>query len=491
MKVPKTPREIGLPHGVWYPQQAEALHWIAESDKRVLFLDAPSATGKTDILGALHHMSMTDTYAVMWSKALQAQAHDMLGAPVVVGRANFQCRDEPMDSCEWAYCDGDAELEAECPFQQQLKAGKKAPLTIFNYAMFLLNIAKIPKRPWVVFDEGHKLEDAMDNWLGVALSKRWFEKIGFTPELPRYTTPTNIFAWAEEAIERPIPHLDKRTAARWRKAKYLALRAFTLLKSAEETRVYERDFTAYVRIIWPMKRFRSVLESVDRVLIMSATLGDIPALANDLGLEPPEYDSLALPSVIPVENRKIYYRPMVSLKKGAKKVDFQGMACGIIDIVRANFLNERGLIHVSSYIMAEQLGKAMREAAGKSLGSRVLVEEKRNIGVRESWASRLDAPILVTPAAGLGIDLPHLFPYQVIAKCPYPDLGDPLVRTRADIDPDWYTRVTARDLVQTVGRVTRNPSDVGATVITDSSFQKNVYERAPGSFPGWFKEALR
>lgn len=166
------------------------------------------------------------------------------------------------------------------------------------------------------------------------------------------------------------------------------------------------------------------------------------------------------------------------------------MACGIIDIIKGNFPNDRGLIHVSSYQMAGRLGKHLVNR-DPVLGRRILREQRPDPGMRKQWETRLDAPVLITPASRLGVDLPGLFPYQIIAKLPYPDLGDPLVDIRTKLDQGWYTRSTARDIVQTAGRVARNPQDSGVTVITDSSFERNVYERAPKSFPGWFREALR
>lgn len=493
MRVPKSPKDAGLPHGRWYDQQKTALEWIAGTGKSVLFLDAPTATGKTALLRGLHTMTGTPLYAAMWTKRLQQQTKEMLDVPIIVGRGNFDCQDEPGDTCEFAYCDPYPDLRTACPYRVQLALGQKAGITVLNYGVLLQHIGdkELERRPWLVCDEGHKLEDAMGNWTDVAVHRHWLEELGFPEMLPSHIDKDSLYTWARTAMEvEPPARLGRPLAARWRKAAKLAGKVFGLLARADEVKVYERKFTAYVRVIWPLHRFHQVMGTCDRVLVMSATLGDMDALARAMHLAPEEYDTLSLPSVIPVERRLIYNRPLGNLKMGAPMQEYDVVAGGIAKIILKNFPRERGLIHVSSYQMAGWLGKHLAKA-DSGLGRRVISELGPHSVSRREWETRLDAPILITPAAGLGLDLPHLFPYQIIAKCPYPDLGDPLVRVRQQLDAGWYVRRTACDLVQIAGRVTRNPSDKGVTIITDSTFQKNVFERAPNMFPQWFKESLR
>jgi ATP-dependent DNA helicase DinG len=97
--------------------------------------------------------------------------------------------------------------------------------------------------------------------------------------------------------------------------------------------------------------------------------------------------------------------------------------------------------------------------------------------------------VLVSPSLREGIDLPDDFlRFQIITKMPYPDLGDPWTRARADRDPRWYALETAKALVQAYGRSCRHAADHGTTYVLDAHFPRFL-QRYRVLLPSWFLDA--
>jgi len=496
MRVPATPTDCNLSHRKWYDAQREALEWIAGTSERVLLLDAPTATGKTALIQALQYMFDSPVYAALWSRRLQRQCEQEIDCRVVMGRSNFMCNKEAGETCEFDWCGSDPETKALCPYRIQFEEGLEAPIAVLNYALLLthLGMKNLPPRDVLICDEGHMLEDALANHLDVRISRLWLEDIKFPWQLSQEKCDAEMLRdWAETVLNGMAadehPPKDKKQRARWGKVKALAEKVLGLVYSSASTVPDDNGFEASLRVLWPLEHFPTVASHFERILVMSATLGDVQALAKEMVLKPDEYSALALRSVIPVDRRLIYVWPVANLHKNATALDYSTMTSGIIILATQHFPRDKGLIHVSSYKMAERLGRLLSE----ELPGRILVEDgtQATKHIRKLWTDGTEPRILCTPAASMGADYPFVFPWQVIAKLPYPYLGDQVVFTRSRLRPKWYTRKTADGIVQMAGRVTRTPSDEGVTIITDSTFEQNVFRRAPNSFPAWFKEALR
>lgn len=94
--------------------------------------------------------------------------------------------------------------------------------------------------------------------------------------------------------------------------------------------------------------------------------------------------------------------------------------------------------------------------------------------------------VLVSPSVKEGLDLKdELGRFQIVAKIPYPNLGDAQILARKNIDElyydkanpvdyKWYTIETVKGLIQSFGRIVRHKNDFGKTYILDKNFQ-NLY----------------
>jgi len=500
--IPRLPRDVGLPYPHWHEGQEQALQWLEDNWQQfhVLFLDAPTATGKSGVAYTVPKLTDSDGYWATWSKKLQDQGAT-LGVPSIKGRSNFPCKeglDEGLDSCEFKVCDDDdpaneepGRLALKCPFIQQFKTGANAPLTVLNYALLLQYLyhpkRPLPWRPWLIADEGDVLEDALAGYLDVTLDRIYLERIEFPVELPSDGRDLDkLMHWAEKARAPDVMDgvFDTRQRHAWRLVQDLAERTKSAIES--EYILDDRDMVITLRVLWPLRHMKVLLNRFRHLLIMSATLGDIKAMAKEMVLGDSEWTSLAVPSAIPVDRRLIYYAPVANLKHEATALDYERMADAIIKWGKEDYPRSRGLVHVSSYNHARRLGQLL---FARGLGYRVHIQDRPGPKPQAAWEASPDG-VLVSPVAGLGLDLPYVFPWQVVAKLPYPGLGDKIVRMRLHDNPAWYDRKTSHKTVQMAGRVTRTPTDEGITIITDSSFKK-LYHRSRSSFPQWFADALR
>jgi Rad3-related DNA helicase len=101
--------------------------------------------------------------------------------------------------------------------------------------------------------------------------------------------------------------------------------------------------------------------------------------------------------------------------------------------------------------------------------------------------------VLVSPSMDRGVDLPgDECRAIIIAKVPYPDLGDPQVNKRVYASTDgnrWYAHKAVSKIIQMAGRGVRSETDYASTYILDEQFDR-LYTQYKGMFPPWFKEAI-
>jgi Rad3-related DNA helicase len=149
---------------------------------------------------------------------------------------------------------------------------------------------------------------------------------------------------------------------------------------------------------------------------------------------------------------------------------------------------EKGLIHCHSY----RLGEAIHAYLAPRFPGRIIFPKTG----KERDASflmhkNMDEPtVMLSPSMTEGFNMQDdLARFQILAKMPYPYLGDKQVAAKKARDPDWYDMQTVMTVLQACGRIVRSDTDHGATYILDSDFQM-LFERHPDFFPAWFQEAF-
>ena len=142
------------------------------------------------------------------------------------------------------------------------------------------------------------------------------------------------------------------------------------------------------------------------------------------------------------------------------------------------------LVHTVSYTQS-----ALIHGNSKYVFSMILAErEDDKDKLVAEFRRRREFAILVGPCFGQGIDLPgDECRVNIIAKVPYPDMGDKKTRARVAERPSWLDHVTSVRIVQAAGRGVRSEDDWCVTWIVDAQF-KSFLGRA--RFPEWFRESI-
>jgi Rad3-related DNA helicase len=90
-----------------------------------------------------------------------------------------------------------------------------------------------------------------------------------------------------------------------------------------------------------------------------------------------------------------------------------------------------------------------------------------------------------------GVDLKdELSRFQIICKIPFPYLGDLVVKKRMERNDKWYPYMTAKSIIQSLGRSIRNQSDHAISYILDGDWER-FYNKNKHLFPLEFNTMIR
>jgi ATP-dependent DNA helicase DinG len=229
-------------------------------------------------------------------------------------------------------------------------------------------------------------------------------------------------------------------------------------------------------------------DAAEIAVLSSAYLGRREALAACLGLDEDRVQTFAVDSPFALTQRPLVYRPVGRLSRTTLAGLEPALFAEIASILRRH-ATDKGLVHAASYAAARRLVRALVEIAPDQASRLLLVEGGERPRALELHRSLRAPTVLISPSLREGVDLPDDFlRFQVIAKMPYPDLGDPWTAARHQRDPRWYALETAKALVQAYGRSCRHDDDHGTTYILDGQFERFIaLDRV--LLPEWFLEA--
>ncbi len=121
---------------------------------------------------------------------------------------------------------------------------------------------------------------------------------------------------------------------------------------------------------------------------------------------------------------------------------------------------------------------------------RLLIHDsKTREAVLQEHMESEEPTVLVSPSMTEGVDLrDDASRWQIIAKVPFPYLGDEMTKKRMAKNPKWYAFVTARTVIQALGRSVRSETDHAVSYILDSDW-RDFYRRSGEMFNEDFKKA--
>lgn len=512
-----TPADLDLPAKFkeFRPGQLQLSAKIATSAKYAYLLDAPTGVGKSLIAATTQRLFGSYLTYVCVTKQLQDQIlADFPYARTIKGRNNYICLKYPRmyptvsaDECTHTE-DNPCPHINRCPYLVAKEEALHAPLAVLNTAYFLseANYAgQFKGRKFLVLDEFDTIEDQLMSFIELRITKKQLDRHSLS--VPRYKTKFESWVeWARVAAASLRPRLDQlerdAAAADWggvdwrvlrerKQVERLLAKLNYFVREVDVTWVwYPGEDNWAFKPVWVSKYANPVLwDHTDRVLGMSATILDPRQMSANTGLVSKvgrTYDYIQMPSPFPKENRPVYYEPAANVINKEMDVALPRLAAAVQRILDRH-PNDKILLHTVSYKVRDFLQRNV--STGRFL-SHTTADRAQ---VLEVFKKSPDPLVLVSPSMDRGVDLPYdECRVVIIAKVPYPDLGDPQVNKRVHASKDgshWYAHRTVSSIVQMAGRGVRAMDDFAATYILDSQFER-LYNQYRTLFPGWFAEAI-
>lgn len=503
------------------PHQVRAIREILEGfeSSQLVFLDAPTGTGKTLIAECVRRMLRARAIYCCTTKSLQAQfLRDYPYARVCMGRANYPTEllaDEfpevTTEDCTPGTCSLCSDAE-ECPYNIAKFEAASADVAVLNVAYLLSETrgekSMFRKRPLMVMDEADTLEQELMRFISLEVSERRMRRFGW--QHPEKVTVAS--SWAEwlnyhiaDLYEHRKAHRQKlnREELSWqRENRYLHRLQFEMRGVLEEvengnwvyTGAADKGPVAFrpVRVDQKGAMLWGITEG--KWLLMSATPISVEERLDALGWEG-SYKVVRVPSTFPLENRRVRYVPVANMNAKQKTESMQPMAQAVRTICDRH-PNDRVLVHTHSYENTRILQRFIQRdgfSYPKVWDRSVLTYEKardREPVLAEFKSSR--SAVLLAPSMDRGVDLPDdLCRVVIITKVPYPYMGDRQVSARLHSHGGrtWYLCETTRTIVQMCGRAVRNVDDWCETWVLDGDFDQ-FFQRARSLMPKWWADAI-
>lgn len=461
--------------GVPRPIQKKVLTEIEDSwdVTDVYVVNVPVGGGKSRIAMTLGKWNFTTDILTPTNLLVQQYVKDFPEYPKLFKASLYKCcrdakyRKHP--SCQRA------------SDMRKVMGTKRGIMNLYMYMSLLTNKRRTPGNVLVI-DEAHNLLPTMQDLMAIKLWRHdyhWPDSISTREELYRWAKgqlsitenkENKVLGMIVDQCESPTPtYVFERSREWWYKTKEPQLRDLITMKPL--------DVSGGPSYFWG--------SHVQKLVLMSATINrkDIEAM----GLNNRRVKYLECGSPIPKRNRPVVIDPVMTIAKTNLHVASEKIVDQILLKYIPKHRGQKGIIH-ATYEMAELIKK---KVPAKDLDLFIFHDKNNKASQFKKFlqSSSDSGKILVASGMYEGIDLPgDLGRWQIIAKVPWPSLGDKAILYKATTDPQWYAWQTLKDLIQASGRVCRGPEDYGITYILDGSFKKLYGDSV--DIPHWFDEAL-
>lgn len=532
-------------------EQREAIEFAIdayESGKKYVILELGTGVGKSATgLAIARYMEnhaptlrnqegepLTGAYVVTTQKILQAQYLRDFGPESgkhlvrsIKSSNNYQCGFYEDQSCaeskrilskltkQLAGTEFQKHCKMSCPYSIEKQQFIDSPVAVTNFPYILaesMYAGKLEPRALLIVDEAHNTESELGKFIEVTFSEKFARDI-LKCKPPRNDTQPAIYDWIcttyLKALKKHLASLEKSL--------------MKLSNDIEGYGIHSKQYEILDKHICKINRFIEVykpenwimnvaIPSFDnkkagkkyefkpidvspyshdtffklggRVLMMSATIVDKDIFCTSLGLEPDDVAYLAIPSPFPVENRPIHYIPAGSMSKSVIDKTLPVVA-ETIRMLLEKHSKDKGIIHCTNYKVA----KYVKENVGSP---RLMLHDSLNRDeVLKLHINSPDPTVLLSPSMTEGVDLhDDLSRFQILCKVPFPYLGDLVIKKRMEKNNRWYPYMTAKSVIQSLGRSIRNESDHAISYILDSDWER-FYRQNANLFPKEFGLLVR
>lgn len=526
-----------------------------KSGYKKIILCAPTGVGKS-LVGATMSRYFDSSFTVTASKHLQNQyLQDIPFLKPVKGKQNFPCLklmqsekvENPRRAMRWGLtCDkglcqekinkDGKEILDVCPFKPTIKQVETnsqdsescyyylqkydalvSKHSLWNYHSFF-QIMKFNRklfedylnRKVSVFDEAHKIEDQIMQFIGFDIFASQIEECNLNSERYDFSdldsmiqlTDDISYSYAKrikdikesDAYQKdPDYELISRLERRYDRA---AQAKIDILTDKENFVVNDpiRDIDGNLRTISvkpiDVSKFTDFFFDTDYQIFMSATI-DKHSFCENMGFDDDQVAFVDTPrSPFSIENRQINLLNIRRLSYGSTEED-ELEVIKVIDRILDEHSDQRGLILTSSIPRCHKILRHLSPKNTKRIRicHSVNKDQKTQDQIISEHASD-PTGVLLSSSLWEGVDLKDdLSRFQIIAKVPYPNYKEKRVKAKMDRFPSWYTSQTLTKLLQGFGRSIRSETDWAKTYVLDTAVN-NVLFKAQRMIPKAYYDVL-
>lgn len=399
----------------------------------------------------------------------------------------------------------------QCKYSIEKQEFIDSPISITNFSYILAEstyAGKLEPRNMLIVDEAHNTESELGKFIEVTFSEKFAKEV-LKCKMPKSESQSSIYEWISTTYKKSLVRYSNELE------KTLA----KLSNDIEGYGNYSKQYEMLDKHICKVDRFLEVYKSENwvmnvslpthdnkkagkkyefkpidvspysyqtffrlgaRVLIMSATIVDKEIFCDSLGIKEKEVAYLSILSPFPVENRPVHFLSVGSMSKNSIEFTLPKIV-EVVKMLLEKHSKEKGIIHCTNYRIAKHIQENFSS-------SRLMLHDSSNRDeVLKRHIQSEEPTVLLSPSMTEGVDLyDDLSRFQIICKVPFPYLGDLVVKKRMEKNKFWYPYMTAKSVIQSLGRSIRNQNDFAISYILDSDWEK-FFRMNSKLFPKDFK----
>lgn len=433
--------------------------------------------------------------------------------------ASFKC--DRLKTCQLglraktAQCEG--RKNKNCPYMLERARFNSAIFSLTNYPFFMTErvyVGNLAKRNILVLDECHTIEKQLLKFGEVEASdkllREWDIRGMSVPELdtmdqfaewmdqkylPRIKSQLETYVAMAKASGDDLDDAVAKRITALENQEHKIEACILGVQSEPNNWVYwcdQNDREGNIAYCKPLDAapYMDILKSGSVVRVyMSAYPGEKEIFCRSLGLNPDEVAWKRLKSGFPKENRPVIMGLVGSMSRKNQQATLPPLL-RVVDKILTRHHDEKGIIHCNSYKLGEEIVKHLKvtHPTRRVLFPTKADEREELYNIHRSQQS--GPTVILSPSMTEGFDFKDdAARWQIIAKVPYPYLGDKQIAAKKEQSQEWYDLQTVMTIVQAAGRVCRSEEDWGVTYVLDDDFRL-LWDRRRGMFPSWFKEAI-
>jgi len=506
-----------------------------KSGYKTIVLSAPTGVGKSLIAATLARY-YGNSFIVTASKQLQDQySKDLKFLMPVKGKSNFACLklmehqginklDERKAiqkglTCEKGLCEETINKNGKknkeickfkpklgelaengldyCHYYEQKYRALVSPHSIWNYASYfqLMKYGRKPyaeyvSKPIAIFDEAHKIEDQIIQFIGIDIYNGYLSECGIDAnnydlndidlviqlldDLARsYSRQIRDLQESKSFLLNPDYMLLAKLESRYEKVANAHSEVFSNKENFVVNEAFKDERGNFKSVsIKPLdiSNYVKTFFDIENKIFMSATI-DKESFCENTGLEPSKVAFVDTPrSPFPADRRRINFLNTRKLSYSTSRDDELSVIQKINEIMTQHPA-ERGLILTSSEKRCVEIKNNLSEKNRKRI--RICHSRNENGMTQDEILqahSEDETGVLLSSSLWEGVDLKDdLSRFQIIAKVPYPNLSERRTKIKMQKFPMWYKSQTLMKLLQGFGRSIRSEEDWAVTYVLDSA----------------------